>query len=243
MTQAVALVFVFGLITALATGLGAIPFLFLREISPRSLAVANAIAAGLMLGASFGLLLEGRTYGILETVIGGVAGAVFIFLGERFLEGRDVQIGALTGASARRILLLVAVMTMHSFSEGVAVGVSFGGGEALASLITLAIAVHNVPEGLAISLPLAAEGVGFQRCFWWSVLSSLPQPLAAVPAVLLIVVSRELLPSGLGFAAGAMSYLVLAELIPESLEKAGKNATAWGFVFGFVAMMLAQYAL
>jgi zinc transporter ZupT len=75
------------------------------------------------------------------------------------------------------------------------------------------------------------------------VLSSLPQPLAAVPAVLAIVVSQRLLPAGLGFAAGAMVFLVLAELLPESLERSGKHATAWGFVLGFVAMMLAQYAL
>jgi zinc transporter ZupT len=240
MTQAVALVFVFGLITALATGLGAIPFLFLREISPRSLAVANAIAAGLMLGASFGLLLEGRTYGILETVIGGVAGAVFIFLGERFLEGRDVQIGALTGASARRILLLVAVMTMHSFSEGVAVGVSFGGGEALASLITLAIAVHNVPEGLAISAVMRPKGASIASCAGWSIFSSLPQPLMAVPAFLFVERFAPVLPYGLGFAAGAMVFMVLMELLPESYDNAGRARVGLWVALTLGAMILFQ---
>lgn len=238
--------FVAAFLTMMATGLGALPVLFTRRLPPALLGAGYALAGGMMLSVSFfDLVLPGLDLGATwELAAGFLVGSLFFSLGERFVERRDWRLGDLSGAGARRAVLILATMFVHSFPEGVAVGVGYGSGEVeLGLFIAVAIAIHNVPEGLAISLPLAAEGVGFWRCFWWSVLSSLPQPLAAVPAVLLIVVSQRLLPSGLGFAAGAMSYLVLSELLPESLEKAGKRATAWGFVVGFVAMMLAQYAL
>ena len=145
----VALVFTYALITALATGLGALPFLFLRELSPRVVAYANALAAGLMMGASFGLVAEGTEYGSAQTVAGGVLGVLFILGTQHWLAGREIEFGGRQGAGARQMVLMVVVMTVHSFSEGVAVGVSFGGGVALATVITVAIAVHNIPEGLA----------------------------------------------------------------------------------------------
>ena len=151
-------VFVLGMITALATGLGALPFAFMRRLSSRSVALANAVASGLMLGASFGLILEGTVYGGPQTIIGGGAGVAFIILGERLLRGSEPQFGELRGAGARQILLMLAIMTLHSFSEGVAVGVAFGGGQKLATLITIAIAVHNIPEGLAISAVMRPRG-------------------------------------------------------------------------------------
>ena len=170
----VGMVLLYGLITAVATGLGALPFLFMRRVSPRNVAIANALASGLMLGASSGLLLEGARYGVTQTVIGGALGVAFILAGERLLQGREVEFGDLKGAGARKILLILAVMTLHSFSEGVAVGVSFGGGLTLATAITAAIAVHNIPEGVAITAVLRPRGVGLWQCAGWSVLSSLP---------------------------------------------------------------------
>src|SRR3712207_8453612 len=121
---------------------------------------------------------------------------------------------------ARKALLIVGVMTVHSFTEGVGIGVSFGGGQALGLFISLALAVHNVPEGLAISLVLVPRGVGWSRAALWSVFSSLPQPLMAVPAFLFVEVFRELLPYGLGFAAGGMIWRVFSELVPDALEEA-----------------------
>lgn len=238
----VAWVFVFGLITALATGLGALPFLFLREVGPSAVARANAIAAGLMLGASVGLLIEGRSYGIPQTIAGGGVGMLFILAGERWLGGRELHFGALRGAGARQVLFLLVVMTLHSFSEGVAVGVSFGGGAELALLITVAIAVHNVPEGLAISAVMRPRGASIAACAGWSVFSSLPlpQPLMAVPAFLFVEAFRPLLPYGLGFAAGAMIFMVLFELLPEAYELVAKATVGWWVVAGLGAMVLLQ---
>lgn len=257
MAQAVAptagVVFVAALGTALATGLGALPFVVVRQMSPRVMGIANALAAGLMLGASFGLIAEGAQYGVMQTVIGAALGLVFIVITQRVLERYDVSFGEVQGASARRMLLIVVVMTVHSFAEGAAVGVSFGGGRALATAITLAIAVHNIPEGLAISAVLRPQGSTIAACAWWSVFSSLPQPLMAVPAFLLVERFQRVLPFGLGFAAGAMVYLVLVELLPEAYEadEAGEGAPPWRpmgrvaatVTLSLVAMLLFQRAI
>jgi zinc transporter ZupT len=238
--EAAAVVFFAGLATAAATGLGAVPFVFLRAPSARVLAAANAIAGGLMLGASFGLMSEGAAYGTPQTVAGGALGVVFIVLGERYLEGRDVQVGELRGAGAKRILLIVAVMTLHSFSEGVAVGVAFGGGRELAALITIAIAVHNVPEGLAISAVMRPRGASLWACAGWSVFSSLPQPLMAVPAFLFVESFRPVLPYGLGFAAGAMVFMVFLELLPEAYASERKSTVGLWVSLTLLAMILFQ---
>jgi zinc transporter ZupT len=243
MATGAASVFLYGLVTALATGLGALPFLFVRGVSPRAVAVANAIAAGLMLGASVGLLLEGAEYGTPQTIGGAALGLVFIVFGRRALRDRDVELGALRGAGARQVLLLVAVMTLHSFAEGVAVGVSFGGGAELATLITLAIAVHNVPEGLAISATMRPKGASLLACAGWSVFSSLPQPLMAVPAFVFVDAFRPVLPWGLGFAAGAMVFMVFLELLPESYESARPSTVGLWVSVSLGAMILFQRLL
>jgi ZIP family zinc transporter len=141
---------------------------------------------------------------------------------------------------ARKALLIVGVMTVHSFTEGVGLGVSFGGGQALGLFITLAIAVHNVPEGLAISLVLVPRGVGWVLAASWSIFSSLPQPLLAVPAFLFVETFRPLLPYGLGFAAGAMIWMVFSELVPDALEETSNNLVAVVITLSVVAMLAFQ---
>ena len=234
------LVFLAGLLTALATGLGAVPFIWIRDASPRILAATNAIAAGLMLGASFGLIMEGASYGMPQTVIGGAIGVAFIVFGERALGDREPDFGEIRGVGARKIFLILLVMTIHSFSEGVAVGVSFGGGEKLATLITLAIAVHNIPEGLAISAVLRPQGASLWSCAGWSIFSSLPQPLMAVPAFLFVEAFRPVLPYGLGFAAGAMVFMVFLELLPDAYENESAPRVGLWVSFTLAAMILFQ---
>lgn len=239
----VSLVFLYALATALATGLGAVPFLFVREVSPQVVAYSNAVAAGLMLGASFGLVSEGTTYGRWETLGGAIVGVVFILITQRLLDGYDEEkliFGAATGESARRMLLMMVVMTVHSFSEGVAVGVSFGGGVELATLITAAIAVHNIPEGVAITAVMRPRGVSVARSGVWSVVSSLPQPLMAVPAFLFVEAFRPALPWGLGFAAGAMVFMVLVELLPEAFHEGGRRPVATLVTLTVIGMVLFQ---
>jgi zinc transporter ZupT len=164
-------------------------------------------------------------------------------VGVRRLLQRDEHPAVFAGMGeldARKALLMVGVMTMHSFSEGVGVGVSFGGGIELGLFITLAIAVHNIPEGLAISLVLVPRGVAWSRAAFWSVFSSLPQPLMAVPAFVFVETFEPLLPYGLGFAAGAMIWMVFSELIPDALEEASGNLVAIIVTISVLAMVAFQ---
>jgi zinc transporter ZupT len=193
-----------------------------------------------MLGASFALVVEGSRFGGGPTELGVLLGVGFVMAAERVLQDRDVRFAGVAGVGARRMLLIVAVMTVHSAAEGVAVGVSFGGTGALAAAITIAIAVHNVPEGLAITAVLRPRGVTLLRCAGWSVFSSLPQPVLAVPAFLFVEAFAAALPYGLGFAAGAMMFMVFEELLPEAYGEAPRAAVAALASLFLVAMVVFQ---
>ena len=233
-------VFLYGLVTAVATGLGALPFAFRARVSDRQIAYANALASGLMLGACFGLLAEGTRYGGWQTVAGAGVGVLFILGTQRILADRDVGFAARRGADARRMALMVIVMTVHSVAEGVAIGASFSGGTALAALVTGAIAVHNVPEGVAITAVLRPRGVSLAASAGWSVFSSLPQPVLAVPAVLFVETFAPALPWAIGFAAGAMVFMVLVELLPEAYEQAPRARVGLVTSLTLIAMILIQ---
>ena len=230
--------------TALATGLGALPFLVVRQPSRSWLGVSNAIAAGFMLAASAVLLWEGGTRGLVGTVVGAALGVLAIAVARRLIRDHDeLEVGALRGADAAKAVLIVGVMTVHSFAEGIAVGVSFGGGDALGLFIAIAIAVHNVPEGLAISLVLVPRGASVAAAAGWSIVSSLPQPLMALPAFAFVEVFDPLLPYGLGFAAGAMAWMVVAELLPEARANASTRRVAVAVALAFAAMFALQALL
>ncbi len=234
-------VFLYASLTAVSTGLGAIPFFFRRELSPRVHGLAGAFASGIMAAASFNLIYEGLNLSMPRTILGMLAGMVLIALTQSILSRRpDLDIGELHGADARKALMIVGVMTLHSFAEGVGVGVSFGGGQDFGTFISLAIAVHNIPEGLAISLVLVPKGVKPIGAVLWSIFSSLPQPLVAVPAFLFVVAFQPFLPVGLGLAAGAMIWMIASELLPEALESAPKEHVATALVFAVAAMTAFQ---
>jgi zinc transporter ZupT len=232
----VIVVFLLALGTAVATGLGAVPFLFAR-LTVRWVGIANAVAAGLMGAASWSLVVEGAARDLSGTLLGVLLGVAFIAVSHRLLRDRDVHWGELDAADAMKVLLIVAVMTIHSFTEGVGVGVSFGGGEELGLYITAAIAVHNIPEGLAISLVMIPRGTSVGRAALWSIFSSLPQPLMAVPAFLLVSWFEPVLAPGLGFAAGAMLWMIVSELIPEAVRDAPRAAVIAALVLSVLAMM------
>jgi zinc transporter ZupT len=238
-------VFLYALGTALATGLGALPLLAVRRVPPRWMGLANAVAAGLMLTASFRLIQEGIEYGMGRTVLGVLVGLLFIAVTQGRLDddGVEVEVGQLRGADARKALLIVGVMTLHSFAEGMGVGVSFGGEEGFGIFVSAAIAVHNIPEGLAISLVLVPRGVSVAKAGFWSVFSSLPQPLIAVPAFLLVSWFTPFLPVGLGLAAGAMIWMVVSELFPDAYENSRSEAAATATTIAVVAMLILQWLL
>ncbi len=238
-------IFLLALATALATGLGALPFLWVKNPDSRWIGIANAVAAGLMLGASFSLVLEGTHASGWSTAIGVALGVVFILITRRVLPDHDqLTIGGMSGLNARRALMLFLVMTVHSFAEGVGVGVAFGGGQAIGLMIAIAIAVHNIPEGLAISLTMVPRGTSVWKAALFSIASSLPQPLMAVPAYWFVEQFKPALPVGLGFAAGAMLWMVFSELLPESVKEShSTRLTAGVTMLSTLAMVAFTFVL
>jgi len=243
-------VFIAASITAVATGFGALPFLFVESFEDKWLGIGNAVAAGLMLGASIGLVFEGYSlervdYPILKMLSGIAAGGILVFFSQRFLNNRedDYSIGNIQGANAIKMLMIVGIMTVHSFAEGIGVGVSFGDSPTFGAFISIAIAVHNIPEGLAISLILIPRGTSVRKAAWWSIFSSLPQPLMAIPAFLFVLTFKEFLPVGLGIAAGAMFWMVFRELIPDAKEEISNRSVYLITLFTAIAMLIFQFLI
>jgi len=256
-------VFVAGFVTALATGLGALPFFVVDDISDRVNVVLWGLASGIMVSASlFGLLLEGLAYGSrLWLVPGMLAGVVLVVVGHRVVSESEMDPRQYAEADFKKLVLILGVLTVHSFPEGVAVGVAFAelglsslapgdtvvilgyAAPILGIFMTIAISIHNIPEGVAISIPLEAMGVSNLRKVWWAVFSSLPQPIGAVIAFYFVSLAKEFLPFGFGFAAGAMIYLVATEFIPEGLEtgeglpNGGRPELVGGVLVGVLVMV------
>lgn len=234
-------VFLAALVTALATGIGALPLLALRDVPRRWMALSTAAAGGLMLAASHALIAEGVGLSASTTMLGILAGLGGILVGQRLVaDAPPIPALAADGIDPAKALLIVGVMTAHSFAEGVGVGVSFGGTTELATFITTAIAIHNIPEGLAIALLLVPAGMSVTRAAGWAVFSSLPQPLMAVPAFVAVEAFRPFLPFGLGLAAGAMIWMVIAELLPDTFEDAEPRDVGIAVTLAFTAMLAFQ---
>jgi zinc transporter ZupT len=235
-------VFWVALLTDLACGLGAVPFAFTKQLSHRWQGLSYAFAGGMMISAAtFSLAAQGIEHGgaAWEIVVGLLAGAAFFWWTSDRLHNKEWTIEDLSVEDSRKSVLLILTMTVHSIPEGLAIGVGYATGQLkFGLLLALAIGVHNIPEGIAVSLPLKAKGVSTWKCAWYAVLTSLPQPVFAVPAFLFFSAFKPLLPVGLGFAGGAMIYLVIAEMIPECSVLCTKNETAWGFMLGLVMMLL-----
>ena len=235
-----------GIISALATGLGAIPVHFLQSNTKIVRAFASSIAAGMMLSASdFSLAQEGIDLqdkfplAPYIVILGLLLGAAFFRYTEKNFSDPHVYKHFIKNGLTKRGLLIFIAMFIHSIPEGIAIGVAFATGNLQFGLIiAMAISVHNIPEGMAVSLPLKSEGTSTRKCALVSILTSAPQPVMAVPSALLAWFFEPLLPIGLGFAGGAMIYLVVSELIPDALKEGGKSLTAWGVMIGLSGMLL-----
>jgi ZIP family zinc transporter len=230
------------LLAGLATGAGALPVLFTKRISDRLLDVMLGFSAGVMLAAtSFSLIVPAIDLsGPLVAVFGIILGALVLHLIDRFVPHFHPILGA-EGPPSKlsRVWLFVLAITIHNFPEGLAVGVSFGGGDVAAGLvIATAIGLQNMPEGLAVALPLVREGYSRRKSLLYGTLTGLVEPLGGLLGVALISVFQPILPWGLAFAAGAMLFVVSDEMIPESHRKGFEREATFGVIAGFVVMML-----
>lgn len=250
--------FVAGILASLACGLGALPLMFPQLDVQRRMGLGYGLAGGLMFSASvYNLLLPGLTLdehvpGLRQVVlilVGLLIGALFLSFMDRFLTHERLERSYLGRLGTRREVLIFLAMSFHSIPEGVAVGVGYASAEylpqaeGLGSYIALAIGIHNIPEGLAVAIPLRAGGASIFKCFVAAFLTSLPQPIAAVPSALLVWLFEPLMIPLLGVAAGAMIFLVIREMIPDALETRSPTQTAWAFIVGFSMMILIQAAL
>ena len=213
----------------------------------------SAIAAGMMIAASYSLLYEGCNFDDphdnstvpieYRTAIGAAVGLFFIIVTEKILaKYEDLSVSGLGGADAKRALLIFFVMTLHSFSEGVGIGVSFGGvhGSELGVFISASLAVHNIPEGLAMAVTLMPRGTSLLTAIVWAIMTSIPQPLMAVPAYEFVHHFIPFLPVGLGFAGGAMAWVAMFELLKEAIEDSGLLTTAFVSMLSLVGMHFLQ---
>jgi ZIP family zinc transporter len=250
--------FVAGIIASIACGLGALPLLIPGIQIEKRVGLCYGFAGGLMVSASvYNLILPGLTLGthtaslqqVLLVIVGIFLGAGFLWRVDKFLDPERMKNSYLRKIGGRREILIFTAMAFHSMPEGVAVGVGYAtsqhisGIENLGNYIAIAIAIHNIPEGLAVSIPMRANGASIGRCFIAAFLTSLPQPLAAVPAALLVWVFEPLMVPLLGFAAGAMLFLVIMEIIPDALEDRKPVEIAWAFIIGFTLMIFVQVVI
>ncbi len=236
-----------GIVATLACGLGVLPILSRRFDVRRQVPVAYAFTGGLMFAVSIVDLIgpnlrDADWAGTLLLVLGVGLGCGFVHLAESHVDVEALRARGVVGTGSKRGFLIFLAMFVHSIPEGIAVGVAFAAGSpALGVAVAIAIAIHNMPEGLAVAIPYRADGASVTRCFFLAALTSIPQPIVAVPAALAVQSVEPLLVPGFGFAAGAMMYLVLIELIPEALDSPQRpRLFAWAFMIGFVAMLLVE---
>jgi zinc transporter, ZIP family len=231
--------------TALATGLGAIPVFFLGGRASAWEPALWGLAAGVMTVASVaGLLLPAFDEGSgAEVGAGLLAGVAFLITARFALSGRDVHVGDLRGAGVRTSVLVFSVLFVHSLPEGFAIGTAYASDIAGLSLfVILAIGLQNIPEGTSIAIPMSAAGFSRRQQFWAAVLTSVPQPVGAAIAFLMVETIDGLLAVSFAFAAGAMLALVASDLLPRALRPRGLRG-AIGFLAGAVLMLLLSAAL
>jgi len=251
------------LFTWAVTALGSALVFFFKSINQTILNCMLGFASGIMIAASFWSLLNpaiemAEAMGVLPVipaVTGFLAGGAFLFLVDRLLPhlhpGLETNQAEGIKTSWQRSVLLVMAITLHNIPEGLAVGVAFGalglaGSPAtLGSAVALAIGIgiQNFPEGAAVSIPLRREGMSRRKSFFIGQSSGIVEPIAGVLGALLVVLIQPVLPYALAFAAGAMIYVVVEELIPEAQQHGSSDYSTIGAMIGFAVMMLLDVAL
>ena len=248
----IATLFTFGV-----TALGAMIVIFIKRINKNFMDAMLGLSGGVMIAASFWSLLSPaiemanslKMISWLVVSMGFFSGGLLLFIGDKLFDKIDKKKQKST--SLKRTLMLIFSITLHNIPEGMAVGIAFGsiaygleGATVLsACILALGIGIQNFPEGSAVSLPLRREGYTRSKSFILGSLSGIVEPVAGVLGALLVLKMRILLPFLLSFAAGAMIYVVVEEIIPESQTNKKKNLMALFTIVGFLIMMILDVML
>ncbi|VEU82316.1 ZIP family metal transporter [Acholeplasma hippikon] len=259
-----------GMFTWFITLLGAALVFFAKTIKQKILNFIYGFAAGVMVAASFWSLLapgidwaeiNGGLPAWLVVAIGFMFGGIFLYITDKTIPhihfGKDQEREGIS-TKLKKTILLVFSITIHNIPEGLAIGVAFGAinrgdtstaiaAATLAALsLAIGIGIQNFPEGAAVSIPLRQEGMSRKKAFFMGQASALVEPMMAVLGALLVTSMKSILPYALSFAAGAMIYVVVEELIPEaqgSQESKNSHHAVFGFMIGFTIMMILDVAL
>lgn len=241
------------------TALGAMIVFLFKKVNKNIMDSMLGFAAGVMIAASFFSLISPaivmaenlKLIPWLVTSIGIALGGILLFIGDKVFDIIEKKKTYATSSSFKRCIMLIISITLHNIPEGLAVGVAFGSlyygidGATLSSayMLALGIGLQNFPEGMAVSLPLRREGLSRKKAFFYGQLSGIVEPISGVIGAILVIKVRFLLPYLLAFAAGAMIYVVVEELIPESQTNKKKDLMAFFTLIGFMVMMIMDVAL
>ncbi|MFW6138744.1 MAG: ZIP family metal transporter [Spirochaetota bacterium] len=251
------------LFTWFLTALGSAGVFMVKGINKNVMNSMLGFAAGVMIAASFWSLLApaiemaegGNVPSFVPAVVGFLLGGAFLRLVDKILPhlhlGLSMDKAEGVKTQLERSILLVLAITLHNIPEGLAVGVAFGAvayhlpAATLGGAVALAfgIGIQNFPEGMAVSMPLRREGFKRSRAFFYGQLSGVVEPAAGVLGAATVIIARPILPYALAFAAGAMIFVVVEELIPESQREGKTDIPTMGAMLGFAVMMLLDVAL
>lgn len=239
------------------TSLGAAVVFLFKKVNKNTMDAMLGLSAGVMLAATFWSLLSPalemaenlKLISWLIVSLGVLSGGLLLFCGDKIFD--RITKKKTNSHSIKRSLMLIFSITLHNIPEGMAIGVAFGSvfynleGATLAAAIMLAIGIdiQNFPEGSAVSLPLRREGMSPQKAFFFGMLSGIVEPISAVVGAILVIKVQVLLPILLSFAGGAMIYVVVQELIPESQTNKKKDLMALFTILGFLLMMIFDVSL
>lgn len=240
-----------GMTAALATALGALPVFFTAQYSRKTYAVLLGFGAGVMLAAcSFSLIIPGLEHAkngglspfVSSLVVGGgmLFGALLMSMMDCFMPHEHFDKGreGPSSIALKRAWLFVIAITLHNFPEGLSIGFAFAGTNLLsAEALAIGISIQDIPEGLVVALALRGVGYSRTRSFILSMLTGLVEPVAALLGIFLVGLNPSMLPFGLGFAAGAMLFVISHEIIPESHRSGREHYATIGAIVGFVLMM------
>lgn len=249
------------LFTWFLTALGASLVFFFKKMNRAVLDGMLGFTGGVMVAASFWSLLapaiemsEGKGFlKVLPAALGFLLGAIFLFALDKFLPHLHINFKKAEGIKTpwHKTVLLVLAITLHNIPEGLAVGVLFGGvaagfkGASIGGAVALAIGIglQNFPEGFAVAMPLRRQGLSRKKCFWYGQLSAVVEPIAGVLGAWAVISFQPILPYALAFAAGAMIFVVVEEVIPETQQDKYTDIATMGFIAGFIIMMAMDVGL